>query len=226
MDARPKLDVSSAAARRRFYLDRAMRKSTRGSGSDLTYLMSLPRVLNGVERMIEPMFDTIPVFLIGAHAAAAYAPERMTKDIDYFVAGENYAEATTRIGNSGWTKIRDLHFPNAKLGLHGSAWRSDAGGAEVDLITSDQEWARAAFEAPVCRDKTGKRVIPLEFLVLMKLDSARANDQGDINRILGRLTSERIEDVVRVVIRYYDDPAAADDIRQSAEIGRWEYETP
>jgi hypothetical protein len=226
MDSKAKLDVSSAAVRRRFYLDRAMRKNTRGSGSDIRYLMTLPRRPNGVALMIERALGSLPAFLVGAHAAAAYAPERMTKDVDYFVAAEHYAEAQASLRKNSWTKLRDLHFPNAKLGLHGSAWRPDSGGMEVDLITSDQPWVQAAFAAPVARDKNGERVIPLEFLVLMKLDSARANDQSDINRILGLLTPERVEDVVNVVVHYYDDPAAANDIRQSAEIGRWEYETP
>jgi hypothetical protein len=226
MESGPKIDVTSAAARRRFYLDRAMRKNTRGSGSDLRYLLTLPRTPNGISLLIEQTFGSIPVLLVGAHAVAAYAPERMTKDVDYFVAGDRYAEAEKRLQDSGWAKLRDLHFPNAKLGLHGSAWRPGSGGVEVDLITSEQEWARAVFEAPITHDKNGERVIPLEFLVLMKLDSARANDQGDINRILGLLPPERVEDVIRVVVRYYDDPAAADDIRQSAEIGRWEYEVP
>jgi len=226
MESGPKIDVTSAAARRRFYLDRAMRRQTRGSGSDLRFLLTLPRTPNGISLLVEQTFGTIPALLVGAHAVAAYAAERMTKDVDYFVAGEQYAQAEERLRDGGWTKLRDLHFPNAKLGLHGSAWRPHAGGIEIDLITSEQEWVRAAFAAPITRDKNGERVIPLEFLVLMKLDSARANDQGDINRILGRLTPERVEEVVRVVTRHYDDPAVAADIRQSAEIGRWEYEVP
>jgi len=129
-------------------------------------------------------------------------------------------------GGSGWKRIRDLIFPTAKLGLFGSLWSPPDDGVEIDILSSDHAWAHAAFDAPISRDQTGERVIPLAFLVLMKLDAARGIDQSDINRILGRLSPEAVEEVVSLVGRFYDDSAAADDIRQSAAIGRWEYETP
>jgi hypothetical protein len=99
------------------------------------------------------------------------------------------------------------------------------GGQEIDLITSEQPWAREAFAVPVSRDANGQRVIPLAYLVLMKLDSSRAIDQADLSRILGRLSSERVEDVIRTVERHYHEPSAAEDLRQYHEIGKWEYET-
>ncbi|HTW82843.1 MAG TPA: hypothetical protein VMD91_02105 [Candidatus Sulfotelmatobacter sp.] len=76
------------------------------------------------------------------------------------------------------------------------------------------------------RDRNGERVIPLAYLVLMKLDSARAVDQGDLTRTLGRLDAEQVDAIVSIVERYYGDPAAADDVRQYHEVGRWEYEAP
>ena len=50
-------------------------------------------------------------------------------------------------------------------------------------------------------------------------------DQADLARILGRLSSEQVEDVIRTVQRHYHDPSAADDLRQYHEIGKWEYQT-
>lgn len=44
--------------------------------------------------------------------------------------------------------------------------------------------------------------------------------------MLGRLSPDEVERVIDVVAeRYGSDPSAAEDIRQYAEIGRWEYET-
>jgi hypothetical protein len=59
----------------------------------------------------------------------------------------------------------------------------------------------------------------------MKLDSARVIDQADLARILGRLSAEHVEDVIRTVQHHYHDPSTADDLRQYHEIGKWEYET-
>ena len=75
------------------------------------------------------------------------------------------------------------------------------------------------------RDRNGARVLPLPYLMLMKLDSARGVDQGDLTRILGRLDDAEVERVIAMVGRHYADRQAAEDIRQYAAIGRWEWET-
>jgi hypothetical protein len=119
---------------------------------------------------------------------------------------------------------RGLSFSRiAKLGLFGSAWSHGEYGQELDLIASLDAWADAAFETPPAYDRSGRRVIPLAFFVLMKLDSARGIDQADLNRVLGRLSSEDVKAIIPIVEKHYDDPVASDDIRQLAEIGRWEY---
>jgi hypothetical protein len=61
----------------------------------------------------------------------------------------------------------------------------------------------------------------------MKLDAARSVDQGDLSRILGRRTDDELDAVAAVVKKHYShDPAALEDVRQYAEVGRWEYLTP
>ena len=40
----------------------------------------------------------------------------------------------------------------------------------------------------------------------MKLDSARGIDQGDLTRMLGRLSASEIERTVRIVERHHGDP--------------------
>lgn len=176
--------------------------------------------------MVDKLFDGVPIFLIGAHAAAAYAPERMTQDVDYFTSGRYLPDASARLIDAGFCKRSDLTFATSRLGLYESAWRSSDGAIELDLIASDEPWAIAAFAAPISRNGSGERVIPLAFLVLMKLDAARSVDQGDLSRILGRLSQAEVDGVVDVVARYYpSDPDALDDVRQYAEIGAWEYGT-
>jgi hypothetical protein len=183
--------------------------------------MELPRQLV----LLRPaeLFGDVPAIVVGDVAARAYAPERLTKDIDFFIAYDRFSEATDLLAKSGWNKKLDLVFPNASLGLAGEAWGKD--GQEIDVIATDQAWANEAFETPAY-DQTGLRVIPLAYLVLMKLDSARGVDQGDLTRMLGRLDENEVDAIVKIVEKHAHDPQAADDVRQYALLGRMEWETP
>lgn len=221
LDRTEHIDFSMPANRRAFFLRRAFRLRTRGSGSDLDRLMTGPRSNAGL--MASKIFGDIPVMLIGAHAANVYMPPRNTADVDFLVANHRFRDAENKLAAEGWSRRRNLMFPNANLGLHGSAWSHPETSEELDLISSPQHWVEAAFDAPISRAQNGARVLPLPFLILMKLDSARTTDQGDLGRILGRLDDTTIEQVVSLVTKHYGDPQAADDIRQYAEIGRWEY---
>jgi len=183
--------------------------------------MALPRKEASVRP--ESLFDDVPAVVVGGVAARAYAPERQTKDIDFLVDYERYEEATTGLRKRGWRKKFDLVFPNTSLGLRGEAWEKD--GLLVDVIATDQDWGREAFRIPAF-DQVGLRVIPLAFLVLMKLDSARGVDQGDLTRMLGRLDDREIDTIVKIVEQHSHDPQAADDVRQYAFLGRMEWETP
>lgn len=64
--------------------------------------------------MVEAIFGDVPVFLIGAFAAAAYAPERSTKVVDYFVAAERYEDAQARLRTGEWEKTRTLTSPTPR----------------------------------------------------------------------------------------------------------------
>ncbi len=207
--------------RRRFYLERGLRKPPIGSGSDLDELWKHARAKLFID--MESLFGDISAIVIGGVATRAYAPERRTEDVDVLVEHARYAEALRRLESLGWRKVRDLFFPNASLGLYGTAWRN--GTNRLDVIASDQSWAVEAL-AEEAYDQTGLRVISLPFLVLMKLDSARGIDQGDLTRMLGRIGDAELERIVRVVERHHGDPHAAEDVRQYAELGALEYETP
>ncbi|TAM73636.1 hypothetical protein EPN44_13155 [bacterium] len=160
---------------------------------------------------LDDLFGGLPVMVVGGVATRAYAPERQTKDIDVMVEHERFAEATSTLAADGWKKNIDLPFPNASLGL--------------DIISTDQEWGREAFGAASAFDTTGLRVIPLAYLTLMKIDSARGIDQGDLTRMLGRLDNEQIEAIAAIVDRHAHDPQAAEDVRQYAALGRMEWDS-
>ena len=169
----------------------------------------------------QDLFGDIPYAVIGGVATRAYMPERTTKDVDFLISHESYERACELVKRAGWTRTKQLLFPNTGLGLYGSAWTD--GAQEIDLIASDQPWAAEALTVDA-RDQTGLKVIALPYLTLMKLDSARGVDQGDLTRMLGTATNEDLERIVRIVARYSGDPHAADDVRQYAALGRMEWE--
>ena len=214
------LDFRQAQNRRRFYLERGLRHRPFGAGSNLRLLMDLPRY--EVQVKPEELFGDIPAVVIGGVAARAYAPERHTKDIDFLIDHSRFEEASERLRQAGFRKDRDLFFPNASLALYGRAW--SRGQVIIDVVATPQLWGKRALEKRVL-DQTGLRVVPLPYLVLMKLDSARGIDQGDLTRMLGRLNDGEVEEIIDEVERYSSDPAFADDVRQYAQLGRWEWET-
>ena len=167
----------------------------------------------------EDLFGEIPVMVIGGVATRAYMPERYTKDIGFLVKDCDFAAAREMLRKSGYRKRSDLAFPGSTLGLYGEAWVKQE--SEIDVISSEQPWCEHAFRGHV-EDQTGLRVIGLPFLVLMKFDAARGVDQGDLTRMLGRLSDERVEEIASLVAMHIDDPDSAQEIRQYAQLGRWE----
>ncbi|HEY6235321.1 MAG TPA: hypothetical protein VIW69_09500 [Candidatus Elarobacter sp.] len=172
---------------------------------------------------MESLFGDIPAAVVGGVATRAYSPERKTKDIDVLVDHARYDEAIAGLRQLGWRRDGELYFPNSLLGLYGSAWLRN--GQKVDVLATDQPWAEEAL-AQRSYDQTGLRVIALPYLVLMKIDSARGIDQGDLTRMLGLLDDAALERVVDVVERHYSDSHGAEDVRQYATLGRLEYRTP
>jgi hypothetical protein len=214
-------DFRTAAGRRRFYLDVGLRKRPIGSGSDMAILMQSERETLSI--VMESMFGDIPAAVVGGIATRAYSPERKTQDIDVLVAHDRYGEALESLRKQGWRWRRDLPFTAGLLGLYGSAWIKD--GTKLDVLATEQPWAEEAL-AEKSYDQTGLRVIGLPYLVLMKIDSARGIDQGDLTRMLGLLDEEGVERVVDVVRRHYGDPHGVEDVRQYAMLGKLEYWTP
>jgi hypothetical protein len=224
MDASPDFDPSSPAARRRFFIEAARRRlGPRGLAEPTFDLPSEQRADHGVEGL-ERIFDDLEVCLVGAHAAAAYAPERATHNIDYFTPPAQYETALQRLLAAGYTKQREMTFASPRLELFGSAWLDAGRTVNVGLLSSTGTWVEEAFAASRADNVTGDRVMPLPFLILMKLDASRVQDQADMSHILGRCSLETVEHVVETVRRHYSsDPAAADDVRHYAALGRWEY---
>jgi hypothetical protein len=213
------INPANAADRRRFFLDRAYRRPTYDCGSDLHGLMDKPRLNDAVM----PICEGVPYMLVGAHGAAIYAPERATQRIDIVVPHGKVARVTDLLLADGWNTIADPDFRGSTLGLFGFAF-SRNGFQDINVLSSYARWLESAFEAPEIVNSFSRRVMPLPYLVLMMTDSARALDQADLFRMLGRLGKTEVDEVLDVVERIYGKDFSHD-IRQYAEIGSWEYLT-
>jgi hypothetical protein len=218
-----RMNFASARDRRRFFIERGLRRRSRGGrGSDLESLMKLPRTEIGVNA--RELLGAIPFCVVGGIATRAYMPERSTKDIDFLVSPDDFEGTEQRLRAAGYSataRSDDLSFSDSRLGLFGRAWQKE--NIRINLISSSQAWVHEAIMAESF-DQTGLRVIALPYLVLMKIDASRGQDQADVERMLGRVSAENVECIAEIVDRYSGDPQAADDVRQYALLGRMEYQ--
>jgi hypothetical protein len=163
------------------------------------------------------MFGGVPYCIVGGQATRRYMPERTTLDLDVLVPPEQFQAATDSLKAAGWSaEAERLLFDESRLGLLGRRFLKDA--PPLDLMTSDQDWARQAVETAVLGQ--GRRIVSLAYLVLMKLDASRGVDQGDLTRMLGLAEEPDIE-AMRAAVAHYM-PADSDDLEQYIQFGRYE----
>lgn len=163
--------------------------------------------------------DLAPVrcAVVGAVATRQYMPERRTADIDVLVRRSDADRVHERLKAAGYES-------RGSLSIGGSTWRAPS-GAEVDVIEGDEPWAMDAIGAAQNnRDLQGLPVLPLPYLVLMKLRSSRAQDLADLSRMLGQAGDEAIEATTAVVRRYARGDLS--DLRSLIELGRMELRRP
>ncbi len=106
------------------------------------------------------------------------------------------------------------------LGIGGATWQLPDGSL-LDVIESDEPWAREAIAQPV-QGLTGLPTIALPYLVLMKLQASRVQDLADITRMPGAADEPALQQVHAVVTTYMPD--ALEDIESMMVLGRLEYE--
>jgi hypothetical protein len=179
-----------------------------GTGSDLAALMRRrPEMLwPDLRRVLDPL----PWAVVGAVATRLYMPERKTAGLAVMVASDDGAGAEQRLEQTGWERVGDL-------AVGGSSWRS-SDGVELDLLACDEPWcAEALREAAGNRDAQGFPIIPLPYLVLLRLRSSRTIDLGDLTRMLGLASDEALTRVRRIVQALA--PEDSEDLEALIELG-------
>ena len=154
--------------------------------------------------------------LTGAAAARLYMPERATVDVDIVVNKSDAAAAREALRAAGYRY-------RSELSIGGSFWSSPA-GVPIDVIEMSYPWTEVALKAASRNlDARGLPVLPLPYLVLMKLDAGRVQDIADITRMLGQTDDDALGAVRRVLADHAPEDAA--DVESLIALGRMEFDS-
>jgi len=157
------------------------------------------------------VLQDIPWVIVGGVATRAYMPERATKDMDVLIRREDEQAALDHLREAGYEII-------SSLSIGGWLVRSRE-GVELDILLGNQPWLEQALAHPHL-DPAGYPVIDLPYLVLMKMESNRSIDLGDLGRLLG-LASEPELDRVRQAVQHYS-PQDTPDLESLIYLGKLE----
>jgi len=163
------------------------------------------------------VLGSVPWAVAGAVATRLYMPERATADLDIVIRAADAADARRRFSQAGYAYT-------GELGIGGSAWMSPD-GTRVEALERSDGWIEEALaQAAANRDPQGLPVLPLAYLVLMKLQASRAQDVGDLARMLGQADEEALAAVRDLITR--EAPGDLEDLESLIQLGRLEIEEP
>jgi len=160
---------------------------------------------------LRPILQGIPWVVVGAVATRAYMPERATKDLDILIRPQDQEAVWQRLEAAGYRYESRLAVPGFFV--------LSPNGVEIDIILGECAWLAEALARPH-QDPAGYPVLALPFLVLMKMESARGRDLGDLTTMLGLASQEELEQVRQVVRRYA--PGEIEDLESLIYLGQVE----
>jgi hypothetical protein len=200
--------LDTARERRHFLIDMALRRARPGTGSSMEFYRS--RDWSPLTVDLSPI--KTPFAVVGAVATRLYMPERITHDIDLFVPQSSEHAISDELAQLGFTKQGDLS-------IGGTTW-TDVYGAGLDLIASADPWSTEAVATAV-RSPDGLPVVRLPYLVLLKFQSSRSIDVGDLSRMLGLASEGSLDEVREIVAKYQPEDQA--DLESLITLGRLEF---
>ncbi|GBD29562.1 hypothetical protein HRbin32_00653 [bacterium HR32] len=199
----------STRERRRKFLEMALRRARPGAGTAVEVLRRRTALRRWPD--LSPLLAGIPWAVVGAVGARAYMPERATADLDVVVTPQDAPEVYRRLREAGFTEGPAL--------LGGGRSYTTPDGVPVDVLTPDAPWLPEAL-AHVRRDPQGLPVLPLPYLVLMKVQAGRTQDLADAARMLGAAPEEEREGARELFRRWLPD--ALEDLESLIRLGELE----
>ena len=180
-----------------------------GSGSSLDFLDT--RTWNYPVTNIRSIIQTTPFVVVGGVATRLYMPERMTLDLDILILTSDALQLYEELLAGGATR-------EGNLSIGGSSWRLPD-NTILDVIESNQPWVIQAIQNHNL-SPDNLPIIPLPYLVVMKMQASRTQDMSDISRMLGG-ADEITLDRVRTAVRNYCNDAV-EDLESLIQIGKLE----
>lgn len=153
-----------------------------------------------------------PYVVIGGVATRAYMPERTTDDLDILINTHDRTRIHADLTAAGFTYLQELGV------IPGSSWRSPDGEI-LDVLERSDGWVNDALRVPN-RQADGTPVIPRRYLVLMKLESGRGRDIGDLTQLLGYANDDELAQVRQTIAQWL--PNAAEDLESLIQLGKLE----
>lgn len=178
------------------FLKLALRRAARGTGSSPTFLERRTAMLATPD--LHAILGSIPWVVIGGIALRAYAPERMTLDVDIMIAAADLVAAQVAFETAGYRLTGPLTIGGF------TAHPTNEDGMSIDVLTSTAAWFAHAVAHPSF-DLAGLPVMPKPYLLLLKLQAGRTQDLADVQRLLARTTTEERAQLRAVVNQYAAD---------------------
>jgi hypothetical protein len=194
--------VTERAATR--FLQLALKRAARGTGSQTDLLYER-------RTSVQPIPDLAAVLgplrwaLVGGMALRAYAPERMTLDVDIIMHERDEAPAREAFLDVGYEIV-------GELSIGGFTARAEGAPDEmpVDVIARRDLWLDEVLADPHL-DDDGHLVLPRPYLTLLKLQAGRTQDLADVQRLLAATPSAERASTRRLVGAYAPDLTEAYD---------------
>jgi len=176
----------------------ALRRAARGTGSQ--------KDLYDRGTSVQPIPDLTFVLgslrwaLVGGVALRAYAPERMTLDVDIVVHERDATTAREAFVEAGYEIV-------GELSIGGFTAREVAPDTmPVDVIIRDDPWLEETLANPH-RDVAGHPILPRPYLTLLKLQAGRTQDLADVLRLLAATPPDERASTRRLVATHAPDLA-------------------
>ena len=194
------------AQKRRLLLSIALRRQKPGVGSPPKFLNRRTATIAWPDLRI--VLQGIRWAVVGAVATRAYMPERLARDFDILVHHQDEDSALARLREAGYQMASEPSITGYKLNA--------PEGTEIDLLLIPFPWIDDALQ-PDQQDPAGYPVLDLPYLVLMKMETSRAQDLADLSKMLGLAAAEDLTRIREIVARYM--PAAAEDLESLIYLG-------
>ncbi len=196
-------------AQRQFLIRLSQKYVQKGRGSSVA---SPVPINTAMLLQFKEALQNVPYLLVGGLATHHYMPARMTLDADILVLAKDQQKVEVCLEAYQYQK-------KGALSIGGSTWVSPTGEV-LDVLIQQSDWAEEALHNPNVIDDMP--VMPMPYLVLMKLLAGRMQDLADVTRMLGAANDQTLNQVRQTIQKY--QPEALEDIESMIVLGKLEYQ--